>query len=69
MRPDVITFSALISACANAGQCDRALELFETMRGSFASVQPDVVIILLWDRGVLQIYPYVRFTKDFHFCG
>ena len=32
MVPDIITYNALISACENGNQPERALELFEAMQ-------------------------------------
>lgn len=40
VRPDVVTYSAAISACANAGQRRRALELLHDMRAD--GVPPNV---------------------------
>ena len=40
-RPDVISYSAAISACEKAGRCDAALSLFQTMRED--DVRPDVI--------------------------
>ena len=41
MVPEVITFSALISACEKGKQPGRALELFEAMQRQ--GVVPDVI--------------------------
>ncbi|CAM0956796.1 unnamed protein product [Alopecurus aequalis] len=40
-EPDVVAWTALVSAYANAGQLDEAFELFESMQAS--GVQPDVI--------------------------
>jgi len=41
LRPNVIVYSALISACGKGKQSERALDLFETMRCQ--GVLPDVI--------------------------
>jgi pentatricopeptide repeat domain-containing protein 1 len=40
-RPDVVLFSALITACANAGRCNEALEVLDSMQAG--GLQPNHV--------------------------
>ena len=39
--PDVISFSAAVSACEKGGQWERALSIFDQMRN--AGVMPDMI--------------------------
>eukprot|EP00613_Pedinella_sp_CCMP2098_P068506 CAMPEP_0171906520 /NCGR_PEP_ID=MMETSP0993-20121228/6173_1 /TAXON_ID=483369 /ORGANISM="non described non described, Strain CCMP2098" /LENGTH=46 /DNA_ID= /DNA_START= /DNA_END= /DNA_ORIENTATION= len=41
VQPDVIIFSAAISACQKGGQWEKALELFNSMEGR--GLKPDVI--------------------------
>jgi pentatricopeptide repeat protein len=54
VAPDVITFSATISACEKGGQWQRALALLDEMRA--ARVAPDVITSQRDHLGPLRLY-------------
>jgi pentatricopeptide repeat protein len=44
VRPDRITFGALIAACGHGGRWDKALEIFRSMKTEHSRVEPDAAV-------------------------